>query len=142
MITYYLMYGRVHITGNIMKRLLIVPEGWSPKGAIIILEGYSRSMDVTHTLNDLLLGKPEDKRRFYIRGPGFTRLTILKGMRRVRTSSRQCMTPRGWLGTPCAWYSCPCVPPSHDADDASKIKHTASSKKLAHDRVPIIAPVS
>ena len=79
MITYYLMYGRVHITGNIMKRLLIAPEGWSPEGAIIIPEGYSHSMDVTHTLNDLLLGKPEDKRRF-IRGPGFVRLTILKGM--------------------------------------------------------------
>ena len=31
-------------------------------------------------LNDLLLGKPEDKRHFYIRGSGFARLTILKGM--------------------------------------------------------------
>ena len=45
------------------------------------------------------------------------------------------MTPRGWLGNLCAWHSRPCVLPSHDADDASKIKHTASSKKLAHDRV-------
>ena len=34
----------------------------------------SHSMDTTHTLNDLLLGKPEDERRFYIRGSGFVRL--------------------------------------------------------------------
>ena len=68
----------------------------------------SHSMDTTHTLNDLLLGKPEDKRHFYICGSGFTRLTILKGMRRVCTSSRQCMTPRGWLRSPCAWHSHPC----------------------------------
>ena len=30
----------------------------------IISEGYSRSVDTTHTLNDLLLGKPEDERHF------------------------------------------------------------------------------
>ena len=52
------------------------------------------------------------------------------------------MTPRGWLETPCAWHSRPCVLQSHDAIDASKIKHTASSKKLARDRVLIIALVS
>ena len=107
---------------------------------------WACSVDTTHMLNDLLPGKPEDKRRFYIhvRGVGFARLTILKGtcMWRVHTSSRQCMMPRGWLGNPCALHSCPCVPPSHDADDASKIKHTASSKKLARDRVLIIAPFS
>ena len=40
----------------------------------------SRSMDMIHTLNDLLLGKPEDERHFYICGSGFARLTILKGM--------------------------------------------------------------
>ena len=50
--------------------------------------------------------------------------------------------PRGWLGNLCAWHSHPCVPPSRDADDVSKIKHTASSKKLARDWVLIIAPVS
>ena len=93
-------------------------------------------------LSDLLLGKPEDERRFYVRGSGFARLTILKGMCRVRTSSRQCMMPRGWLGSPCIWHSCSCVPLSHDSNDASKIKHTASSKKLARDWVLIIAPVS
>ena len=52
------------------------------------------------------------------------------------------MTPCGWLGSLCAWHSRPCVPLSHDADDESKIKHTASSKKLVHDQVLIIAPVS
>ena len=31
-------------------------------------------MDMTRTLNDLLLGKPEDERRLYIRGSGFARL--------------------------------------------------------------------
>ena len=40
----------------------------------------SRSMDTTLMLNDLLLGKPEDERRFYIHGSGFMRLTILESM--------------------------------------------------------------
>ena len=31
-------------------------------------------------LNDLLLGKPEDRRRFYISGSGFARRTNLKGI--------------------------------------------------------------
>ena len=60
--TYYLMYGRVYATGNITKEL-IAHEGRSPEG----LRDISRSVDTTHTLNDLLLGKPEDERSFYIR---------------------------------------------------------------------------
>ena len=129
-------YGKYH------KGIMIATEGQIPRALSIIPEGYSRSVDTTHTLNDLLLGKPEDERCFYIHGSGFSRLTILKDMWQVHTSSRQCMTPCGWLGSPCAWHSCPCVPPSHAAVDASKIKHTASSKRLARDRVLIIAHVS
>ena len=39
-------------------------------------------MDTTHTINDLLVGKAEDERHFYVHvcGSGFARLTILKGM--------------------------------------------------------------
>ena len=49
----------------------------------------------------------------------------------------------GLAGKPVRMAQLPlCVLLSHDADDASKIKHTASSKKLARDWVLIIAPVS
>ena len=38
---YYLMYSRIHATGNIPGKLLIAPEGRSPKGAINNSWGFS-----------------------------------------------------------------------------------------------------
>ena len=53
-------------------------QGAEPRGRYqYSLRDISRSVDTTHTLNDLLL---EDERRFCICRSGFARLTILKGM--------------------------------------------------------------
>ena len=55
--------------------IMIVPKGRSPEGAINNLQWISHSVDTTHTLNDLLLGKLEDERHFYVCGSGFVKLT-------------------------------------------------------------------
>ena len=68
----------MRVCARVCKRLCVhacVYVCVTPRVLSIIPEGYSRSVDTTHTLNDLLLGKLEDERRFYICGSGFVRLT-------------------------------------------------------------------
>ena len=72
-------------------------RGAKPRGHC--LRYITCSMDTTHTLNDLLLGKPEDESRFlkwcYHNNFELTK-RFVKGSGAYKTSSGQCRQRCGW----------------------------------------------